>query len=74
MSTHRAKNTLTFVAAPQSDSAPAKEREDAITVLDDMLIAASENRFMLGRESPGHVSPLVRKLKLPGDSAYGRKN
>jgi hypothetical protein len=51
MPTHGTRNTLTFVAAPQSDSAPAKEREDAVTVLDDMFIAVSENGFVLGREN-----------------------
>ena len=51
MPTHGAKNTLTFVAASQSDLAPAEEREDAVTVLDDVFVAASENGFMLGREN-----------------------
>ncbi|KAH9979676.1 hypothetical protein BJV74DRAFT_780156 [Russula compacta] len=48
---HAAKNTLTFVAASQSDSAPpAEEGGDAVTVLSDAFVAASENGFMLSRE------------------------
>jgi len=50
-SPYATKNTLTFVAAPQADSAaPAEERGDAVTVLNDVFVAASENGFMLGRE------------------------
>jgi len=48
---HAAKNTLTFMAAPQFDSIPSEEKGDAsITVLDDVFVAASENGFVLGRE------------------------
>ena len=50
MPIHGAKNTLTFVAVPQPDSTPVEERGDAVTVLDDVFVAASENGFMLGRE------------------------
>ena len=51
MPTHSAKNTLTFVAVPQFDLAHAEERGDAVTVLDEVFVAASENGFMLGREN-----------------------
>ena len=50
MPTHGAKNTFTFVAAPQSDSALAEGGGDDVTTLDDVFVAASENGFMLGRE------------------------
>ena len=39
------------MAAPQFDSIPAEEKGDAaVTVLDDVFVAASENGFELGRE------------------------
>lgn len=45
------KDTLTFVVSPQSDSTPpAEEGGDAVTVLEDSFVAASENGFMLGNE------------------------
>jgi len=48
---HAAKNTLTFVATPQFDLIPAEEKGDAaVTVLDGVFVAASENGFVLGRE------------------------
>jgi len=31
-------------------TAPAEEKGDAVTVLDDILVAATENGFMLGRK------------------------
>ena len=45
-----AKNSLTFVAVPQSESAVAGQGEDTVTVLEDTFLAASENGFMLSRE------------------------
>jgi hypothetical protein len=47
---HAAKNTLSFVTAPQCESALAGQGEDTVTVLEDTFLAASENGFMLSRE------------------------
>ena len=48
---HAAKSSLTFVTAPQCESALAGQREeDTVTVLEDTFLAASENGFMLSRE------------------------
>ncbi|KAN0114252.1 hypothetical protein V8E52_006902 [Russula decolorans] len=44
------KNSLTFVALPQSESALAGQGEDTVTVLEDTFLAASENGFMISRE------------------------
>ncbi|KAF8495724.1 hypothetical protein F5888DRAFT_1615424 [Russula emetica] len=46
-----AKNTLTFVAVPQFESALAGQGDDTVTVLEDTFLAASENGFMLSREN-----------------------
>jgi len=45
-----AKNSLTFVAVPPSESALSGPEEDTVTVLEDTFLAASENGFMLSRE------------------------
>jgi len=48
---HPAKNTLTFVVAPQSDTAKTEEfGGDTITIFEGAFVAASENGFMLSRE------------------------
>ena len=45
-----AKSTFTFVAVPQSELALAGQGEDAVTILEDTFLAASENGFILSRE------------------------
>jgi len=47
---HAAKDTLTFVVSSESESTPVEEGGDALTVLENSFVAASENGFMLGNE------------------------
>jgi len=47
-----AKNTLTFVSVPQSESTLAGQGDDdTVTVLEETFLAASENGFMLSRDA-----------------------
>jgi hypothetical protein len=43
-----AKNSLTFLAALESES-PLVEEEDSVTIVEHALVAASENGFMVSR-------------------------
>jgi hypothetical protein len=46
-----ARNTLTFVSAPQPEASLAGQGEDTVTVLEHTFLAASENGFVLSREA-----------------------
>ncbi len=46
-----ARNTLTFVSAPQSEASFAGQGEDTVTVLEHTFLAASENGFVLSRDA-----------------------
>jgi hypothetical protein len=45
---HSSKNTLTLLAALESDSA-AVEEENSVTIVEHVFVAASENGFMVSR-------------------------
>ena len=45
---HTAKDTLTFLAVPESGSALVEE-EDAVRIVEHAFVAVSENGFMVSR-------------------------